>query len=278
MVATASWRRWYTAGPYQPFTGQPVPDYLMFLLDLALGAVLGVIGGMLGIGGGLIAIPAFGLLYGMDQQLAQGTALLMILPNVLIGFLRYRQRNPIAWRVTAAMVAPAVVVTFVAARWSAGLDAALLRKGFGVFLLILFAHHAGLLRWRRAPDAAVPAPAPPSDRYLPLVGALSGVMSGVFSIGGGLVVVPALVGIFRFTQTRAQGVALALVIPGSAVALATYATEGHVRWSVGVPFALGGIATVSYGVALAHHLPPRLLRALFGVMIFATAVTTLLQS
>lgn len=248
----------------------------MFLLDLALGAVLGVIGGMLGIGGGLIAIPAFGLLYGMDQQLAQGTALLMILPNVLIGFLRYRQRNPIAWCVTAAMVAPAVVVTFFAARWSAGLDAALLRRGFGVFLLILFAHHVGLLRWRRAPVAAVPAP--PSDRYLPLVGALSGVMSGVFSIGGGLVVVPALVGIFRFTQTRAQGVALALVIPGSAVALATYASEGHVRWSVGVPFALGGIATVSYGVALAHHLPPRLLRALFGVMIFATAITTLLQT
>jgi uncharacterized membrane protein YfcA len=250
----------------------------MFLLDLALGAVLGVIGGMLGIGGGLIAIPAFGLLYGMDQQLAQGTALLMILPNVLIGFLRYRQRNPIAWRVTAAMVAPAVVVTFFAARWSAGLDAALLRKGFGVFLLILLVHHAGLLRWRRAADAAMPAPTPPSDRYLPLVGALSGVMSGVFSIGGGLVVVPALVGIFRFTQTRAQGVALALVIPGSAVALATYASEGHVRWSVGVPFALGGIATVSYGVALAHHLPPRLLRALFGVMIFATAVITLLQT
>lgn len=62
---------------------------LAFAINLGLGLLLGAVGGLLGIGGGLIAIPILAALYGMDQQLAQGTALVMILPNVLVGFWRY---------------------------------------------------------------------------------------------------------------------------------------------------------------------------------------------
>ena len=53
-----------------------MPDHslLSSLLIFALGGVLGAVGGLFGIGGGLIAIPALGLIYGMDQQLAQGSA------------------------------------------------------------------------------------------------------------------------------------------------------------------------------------------------------------
>ena len=53
-------------------------QHLIFasMFNLGLGAVLGVAGGLLGIGGGLIAIPVLGYLYGMDQHLAQGAALL----------------------------------------------------------------------------------------------------------------------------------------------------------------------------------------------------------
>ena len=68
---------------------------LTVLANLLLGLGLGAAGGLLGIGGGLIAIPILGALYGMDQHLAQGTALVMIAPNVLIGFWRYHQRHPV---------------------------------------------------------------------------------------------------------------------------------------------------------------------------------------
>ena len=68
---------------------------MAFAINLGLGVVLGALGGMLGIGGGLVAIPILGALYGMDQHLAQGTALVMILPNVLTGFWRYHQRTPV---------------------------------------------------------------------------------------------------------------------------------------------------------------------------------------
>ena len=80
---------------------------LSLLGPLLLGAVLGGIGGLLGIGGGIIAIPVLAMGFGMEQQLAQGTALVMITPNVLIAFWRYISPNPNAQ--TAGLAFPAFV-------------------------------------------------------------------------------------------------------------------------------------------------------------------------
>src|SRR5438309_3113854 len=49
----------------------------------ALGVVSGLFGGLFGIGGGVLAIPLLGLAYGLHQQMAQGTVLVMVVPNVL---------------------------------------------------------------------------------------------------------------------------------------------------------------------------------------------------
>lgn len=68
------------------------------LLTLALGAGLGFFGGLFGIGGGIIAIPLLVLGFGMEQPLAQGTVLVLMVPNLLIGWWRYNQRHPLAWR------------------------------------------------------------------------------------------------------------------------------------------------------------------------------------
>jgi uncharacterized membrane protein YfcA len=246
---------------------------LVALANLCLGAVLGAVGGMMGIGGGLIAIPVLAWLYGMDQHLAQGTALVMIVPNVLIGFVRYRQRNHIDLRSTASLAVLAMVSTYVAARYAAALDPGHLRVAFALFLIALATYFSWQLRapQERAPGAAV------SPRFLPVLGVFSGVMSGVFSVGGGLVVVPALVGLFRMTQTQAQGVAMALVIPGAVVALITYGHAGNVDWAVGIPLALGGLLSVSWGVALAHRIAQRTLRMLFCLVLFGTAGASLLR-
>ena len=81
-------------------------DVVMFVL---LGAAMGTLGGLFGIGGGLVAIPALGVLFGLDQQLAQGTALLMVLPNVLLALWRYNQRNRILLRNAMMLIIPSFV-------------------------------------------------------------------------------------------------------------------------------------------------------------------------
>lgn len=247
--------------------------FLFGIANLLLGVTLGAVGGMMGIGGGLIAIPVLAWLYGMDQHLAQGTALVMILPNVLVGLVRYRQRNHIDLRATAWLAALAMLSTYIAARYAALIDTSRLRVGFALFLIALSAYFTWQLLARRESASGTAV----SSRLLPVVGVMSGVMSGLFSVGGGLVVVPALVALFRMTQTQAQGVAMALVIPGAVVALATYAHAGNVAWAVGVPLGLGGILSVSWGVALAHAMAPRRLRMLFCLVLFGTALATLLQ-
>jgi len=246
--------------------------YLLIVFNLGLGAVLGVAGGLLGIGGGLIAIPVLGYLYGMDQHLAQGTALVMIAPNVMMGFLRSHQKHRVDLRSAAAMVLFATASSYVAARLAAGISASGLHTAFAVFLIVL-AVYFGLPKKVHPADAGHDAPpAPPMPRAaLPLLGLASGAMSGIFTVGGGLVVVPALVSLFGMQQTRAQGLALALVVPGALVALVAYAQGGNVSWATGLPMALGGVLSVSWGVALAHRLPAARLRVLFCLVLLGTA-------
>ncbi|SHH54693.1 sulfite exporter TauE/SafE family protein [Massilia sp. CF038] len=248
-------------------------------LNVCLGAALGVAGGLLGIGGGLIAIPVLVYLYGFDQHLAQGTALVMIAPNVLVGFYRYHQRHRIDLRSVLSISVFSMVTTYFAAKFATGLNATTLHMAFAVFLILLALYFGfGGQRPSKAEAKAAPADARKMPRVaLPLLGILSGVMSGIFTVGGGLIVVPALVSYFRMEQTRAQGMALALVGPGSLIALLAYSQEGQVNWTTGLPMALGGIVTVSWGVVLAHRFSPTRLRRLFCLVLLGTAAMMLLS-
>jgi uncharacterized membrane protein YfcA len=247
-----------------------MPSHLLWSLlgNLALGGLLGAVGGLFGIGGGLIAIPVLGSFYGMDQQLAQGTALAMVAPNVVIGFWRYRQRNDIEWSAAAYIAVPAMVITYFGARFASGLNPATLHFSFAVFVAVLAVYFLWVLS-RRHPALRSRIVLP--KKYLSVVGALGGAISGFFSVGGGIVSVPALVAFFGASQTAAQGLGLALALPGTLIALWTYAHAGHVDWTVGAPLAVGGVLSISAGVALAHRLPERRLRILFcgGLIVLA---------
>lgn len=251
---------------------------MALLLDLALGMVLGAVGGLFGIGGGLIAIPVLALGFGLDQQLAQGTALVMIAPNVMLGFWRYKQRNPINLKDASWLGGAAVGSTWLVAHWATRLDAAYLRWAFAAFLVGL----AGLLYWgaRRREKALVAqashVPVQPALKrpWLGALGLVSGVFSGLFTVGGGLVTVPALTTVFGVRkQTTAQGLSLAAVAPGALVALFTYAMADKVDWSRGLPLAAGGLLSISWGVALAHRLPERVLgQAFCGLLLLSAAM------
>ncbi|MDI4070948.1 sulfite exporter TauE/SafE family protein [Pseudomonas aeruginosa] len=224
-------------------------------LDFLLGMVLGCLGGLFGIGGGLLAIPALGVIFGLDQQLAQGTALVMVVPNVVLALWRYHQRNRIDPR-------------------QAGVLALRMREAFVIFLLAL----AGYMFWRlfRRPPQGGATP-----RYgLPWMGVLglgAGSLGGLFGVGGGVLATPVLTSVFGLAQVVAQGLALALAAPSTAVALGTYAMHGHVDWRMGIPLALGGLLSISWGVRLAHALPERSLRMAFCAFLALCAVLLLVR-
>jgi hypothetical protein len=235
----------------------------------ALGVVSGLFGGLFGIGGGVLAIPLLGLAYGLHQQMAQGTVLVMVVPNVLFGLWGYRRRVGVDLRIGATLAVTATVSTYPAAHLATELDPHGLRLAFAAFLAIL----AALIAYRSRQAAAIaPARPPLAWGWTALVGVAGGIVSGLFGVGGAFIVPPALTAFFGLRQIEAQGLALALVSPVTLVALVTYARAGEVDWGLGIPLAVGGIAAIPAGVAAAYRLPERGLRLAFCGLLFVTAV------
>src|SRR4029453_78772 len=99
-----------------------------------LGGGFGLVCGVFGGGGGFLVIPVLGILYDIHQQTAQGTALVMVVPNVLFAFWRYRQRFGVDLRMAVTIAASAMVTTYPTARLATGLDPHGLRLAFVAFL------------------------------------------------------------------------------------------------------------------------------------------------
>lgn len=254
---------------------------LLIALCLGAGGLIGFMGGVLGIGGGMIAIPALVLLMGMSQQLAQGTALIMVLPTIMMAVRKYNQQTRIDRRVALAGAGGAVVFTWVGARLALGIDSGVLRLSFAVFLFFIALFYAWQTwragRARRAPRAGGNAPVF-TPRRATALGVLCGTLGGFFGVGGAVLAVPIITTVFRLPQTTAQALALCMVIPGSAVALVTYSWAGQADWLVGLPLAAGSLLFVPVGVRLAYRLPERKLRASFAAMLFATVALLVFES
>jgi uncharacterized protein len=102
------------------------------------------------------------------------------------------------------------------------------------------------------------------------VALLCGVTSGMFGIGGGVLLVPLLVLLFSFNQHRAQGTSLvALIPPTGALALMAYARQGFVSWRTGLLLIPGVFLGGVLGGMLARKLNPRRLRQVFAGSLFA---------
>ncbi|RMN42283.1 Membrane protein [Pseudomonas syringae pv. apii] len=250
--------------------GRSVIEVVMFVL---LGAAMGTLGGLFGIGGGLVAIPALGVLFGLDQQLAQGTALLMVLPNVLLALWRYNQRNRILLRNALMLIIPSFIFAWLTSMLAVRIDPQSMRLGFVAFLVILTVFNVAQMYWRNT----LASGGLRHEKYLWLLGVGSGVTGGLFGVGGGVVATPILTSVFGATQVVAQGLALSLAAPSTGITLVTYALHDHVNWSMGIPLAVGGLASISWGVKLAHSLPERTLRLMFCVFLVLCAVILALK-
>ena len=92
-----------------------------------------------------------------------------------------------------------------------------------------------------------------------LVGVAAGFLSGLFGVGGGILIVPGLVLVAKMDQRIAHGTSLAAVLPISVSSLLSYWTHDHVDWRVGACLAAGALAGAVLGTRLLNVLPHRAL-------------------
>jgi uncharacterized protein len=118
--------------------------YIFIVVLIGLGA--GLLVGLMGIGGGMVVVPALVYLLGMDQHVAQGTSLLMLLPPLGLGALwEYWRKREVDLRVGVICAAGFFVGGYLGGLIAVGLSSRALQATFGFFLMF-----AALLLWRQA--------------------------------------------------------------------------------------------------------------------------------
>ena len=228
---------------------------------IAIGLAAGLLSGLFGIGGGTIIVPALALWLGMPQRLAAGTSVAAILPAAAVGAISYAVQGNVDW--TAALclavgiVAGAQLGTYLLAR----LPVSALQWAFMVFLLVVI-----VTLWfvvpQREDEIGINLL---SAALLVLTGFITGVLSGVLGVGGGVIVVPVLMFFFGANDLVAKGSSLVMMIPGS-----ISGTIGNMRRNnVDVRAALAvGIAAsdcVPFSSVLATLLDPFIANVLFSL-------------
>lgn len=105
------------------------------------------------------------------------------------------------------------------------------------------------------------------------IGILSGLLAGVFGVGGAIIVIPALVFILGLSQHQAQGTSLAFMLPPVGI-LATwnYWKAGHVDWKIALVLSLTFVVGAYFGSNLSLNISDRSLRRFFGVLMMVMAV------
>jgi len=101
-----------------------------------------------------------------------------------------------------------------------------------------------------------------------LLGLITGTLSGLFGIGGAVIIIPALVLLFKFNQHMAQGTTLALMVPPIGLLAAwTYFNKGYVDLKIAGLICLGFFLGGLIGAKLAIQISDQTLRKMFGVFL-----------
>jgi hypothetical protein len=106
-----------------------------------------------------------------------------------------------------------------------------------------------------------------------VLGLAAGVLSGLLGIGGGIIIIPALIFLFGLSQQQAQGTTLALMVPPIGILAAwIYYKQGYVDLKIAAFVCLGFFVGGFFGAKLATALPTEILQKVFGVALLLTAL------
>lgn len=262
-----------------------MPDHAWALVLVGLFA--GLLSGMFGIGGGVVIVPALTILMGFELQHAIGTSLaVLIWPVSAFAVVAYYRAGYIQIGLAALLALGLVSGGVVGAELALNLPGETLQRLYGLFLIYAgwrFVEPRKLLAARQGRVLA-PAVSEPEVRggvpwyYILAVGLGAGVASGLFGIGGGLVIVPALVALLRYDQKRAVGTSLAALLPpvGIGAVLAFYEAD-RISIPSAALVAVGLVLGAFGGARIALGLPSATIKRLYGAFLIVVSLRFIFQ-
>jgi len=238
------------------------------VLGILSGFVAGTMSGAFGVGGAILTTPAVQVLLGARPVVAVGTPLPVIFPTSLAGMQAYLRAGQVDLRGVRWAAPTGAAGAAIGALLTRVIDARILL----LVTAVLIAWQAIRVGWGSTVPAGGEGIVQPSGASFALMGVAGGFFSGLLGIGGGVVMVPWMVGLMKMPLKRAIGTSLVIiafmVIPGTLV----HAALGHIDWGIFVWLTIGVIPGAALGSRWTLRAKERTLRLVVGVFLLAVAL------
>ena len=245
---------------------------LTFGIDAGLGLLIGFVLGLLGGGGSILTVPALVYVVGQSPQAAVTASLIIVGANSAIGALIHRAQGTLNWRVALVFGGAGMVAAYLAAGLSKLFAPTTLMILFALLMLIV-----GLIMiLRQAPQGGAR-----EGRGLLatlISGLLVGALTGLLGVGGGFLIVPALVMLVGLPMRQAVGTSLIVIAMNSLAGFMGHLDGPSIDLLVVGIFAAAGIIGTFAGARLAQRLKPELLRRGFALFIIGLACLLLIDN
>lgn len=247
-------------------------------LGLASGSLVGFSLGLVGGGGSILAVPLLVYLVGIaNPHVAIGTSAVAVAANAATNLWTHAAAGNVKWRCASVFAGAGVAGAYLGSTLGKMVDGQHLLALFAVLMIVV-----GALMLRGRSSEGEPLVRLNRENLPKLVGLgfAAGGLSGFFGIGGGFLVVPALILATGMPILYAVGSSLVAVTAFGLTTAANYALSGLVNWRLAALFILGGVIGGLFGTRWAKMLAGRkgALNSVFAALIFAVAVYMLVRS
>jgi hypothetical protein len=232
------------------------------LVDSVLGFAIGLVLGFLGGGGSILTVPALVYIVGLSPQTAVTASLVIVGLNAAMGAFLHKRQGTLHWPVALVFGGVGMVTAYLAAGLSQHLSSTLLLILFALLMLVVGA----FMLLSKTPHAA-------SDQcecnWVVTVasGAGVGVLTGFLGVGGGFLIVPALVMLVGLPIRQAVGTSLIIIAMNSLAGLLGHLNTGGLDLTLIAIFVVTGFLGAFSGARLARIIKPDQLRTSFAVFV-----------
>ncbi len=230
---------------------------------ILIGATAGLFSGFFGVGGGFIMVPLLTGLARFDQHRAHATSLAAIVLIALAATVRFAMDGEVDWFVGLLLGAAGMAGSTLGAGWMNRMAATTLRTVFSVIVVI-----AGAALAIGGEPPSGPQPGMTATVVIGLaIGVAAGIASGLAGIGGGVVMVPAMVFFLGLSQHNAEGTSLLAICFTALAGTRVNLTYGRVKLRDAVAVGLAGLVLAPLGASAALQLSGPALARAFGFFV-----------